>query len=123
MLSDLPKITQLVRGRAGIQAQIVRLQSISSMTTVSALTFWKDDRELACVAQSEECVCTCEHVSIPAMGGKAQDPTYELLCVNGCGLCISGSPETPVPVCTRALPSSLPAFVVPRGLRALPPLV
>lgn len=125
MLSNLPKIIQLVRGRAGIQAQIVWLQSMSSLTTVSALPFWKDDRELACVAHPEERVCTCMHtharvhthtLSIPAMGGKSQDRTPECLCVNGRGLCSCGSPGRPVSVCTRALPSSLPALWFPQSV-------
>lgn len=74
--------------------------------TVSALSFWKDDNKLACMTHMQTCACACmctrahTHTAhIPAMGGKAQDCTCELLFVDDCTLCIWGSPGRLVPVC------------------------
>lgn len=60
-LSDVPRVTQWVRGRAGIQAQAVWLQSMGSgpkCSPVSALPFWKDVNKLVCMAPTGVCVCT-----------------------------------------------------------------
>lgn len=50
--------------------------------------------------------CVCTHPGI--VGGKAPDCTSELLCVDGYGLYICGSPGRAVPVSTRA-PSFFPS--------------
>lgn len=123
-LSDVPKVTQLVRGRAGIHAQTVWLQSMSSgpkCSTVSALPFWKDVNELVCMAPTGECMCvcvyTCEHahtcISIPAMGGKAQGCTHELLCVDGCTCAFAGAQGDLTCALLPSLPSWLPGDGVP----------